>query len=175
MTFWKDRSWQKYKILLGVAGIVIIIDQLSKAWVRATLWPTQVWIPIGWLEPYFKIVNWKNTGGSFGIFPNGGTFFSILALLAIAVIIFYYPRINDNDWSLRWALAFLLGGVSGNLIDRLHQGYVTDFISIGPTYVLNLADVSNLAGVIIVLIGVILEEQKKRSLADSSPANDHSA
>jgi signal peptidase II len=156
------KYWSSTRLLFGVAAIVIALDQITKYMVRRTLWPTQVWVPIGWLEPYFKIVHWKNSGASFGIFENGSPFFAGLAVLAIIIILIYYPRISRTDMSLRWSLAFLMGGITSNLIDRLHQGYVTDLIAVGPTYVLNLADLSNLIGVIIILWGVLSEEKRKK-------------
>jgi lipoprotein signal peptidase len=65
----------------------------------------------------------------------------------------------------------LMGGITSNLIDRLHQGYVTDLIAIGPTYVFNLADLSNLIGVIIALWGVFLEEKKKKKPVSGRETN----
>jgi signal peptidase II len=163
--------WQSTRLLLWVAAVVVALDQITKYLVRRTLWPTQVWVPVAWLEPYFKIVHWKNSGASFGFLEDSSSLFAGLAVLAIIVILIYYPRISYIDASLRWSLAFLIGGITSNLIDRLHQGYVTDLIAIGPTYVFNLADLSNLIGVIIALWGVFLEEKKKKKPVSGRETN----
>ena len=165
MLLYLKRYYQSTRLLFRVASVVVTLDQLTKYWVRRTLWPTQVWMPYDWLEPFFKIVHWKNSGASFGILEDSGRLFAWLASLAILTILVYYPRVPHTDGALRWSLAFLMGGITGNLIDRLHQGYVTDFISIGPTYVFNLADVSNLTGVIIIVWGMLLEERRKKKPA----------
>lgn len=152
-----------YALLLKVTGPVLLIDQATKALVRATLDLEQTWTPYAWLAPYARIVHWKNTGASFGIMEDSNTLLIIVSLAVVGAILFFFPRVPSQDWSLRLALAFLLGGVGGNLLDRLLVGHVTDFLSVFSYNVFNLADVSNLIGVIILLVGIVLEEFRKLS------------
>jgi len=155
--------YRRYALLVWIAGLVVLLDQVTKSWVRSKLAPEEVWIPWLWLEDYLRIVNWKNEGASFGFFSQGGSFFLILGFVVIAAILFYFPKVPFQDWSLRASLALLAGGILGNTIDRVVQGYVTDFLAVGPIYVFNLADLSNLAGVVILLIGIGMEEWQKYS------------
>ena len=82
----------------------------------------------------------------------------------IIMIIIFFPHLTQGDWFLRFALSLQLGGAVGNLIDRIKIGHVTDFISIGNFAVFNLADASVTVGVGIMVIGLWLEEKKKKDL-----------
>ncbi len=141
-----------YLFLLLVAGTSVTLDQLTKSIVRANLAFTDFWMPLDWLSPFARIVHWKNTGAAFGIFRNGNIPFMILAIIVSLAIINYYPIIPRGDRHLRVAIALQLGGALGNLIDRIYQGWVTDFLSIGNLPVFNLADLSISLGVVILLI-----------------------
>jgi signal peptidase II len=74
--------------------------------------------------------------------PSAGLIFSIVALAVSAAIIYYFPRVPENQAAVRVALALQLGGAVGNLIDRVLLGTVTDFISLGAFPVFNVADAS---------------------------------
>jgi signal peptidase II len=104
------------------------------------------------------------------MFQNGNLVFTILAILVIGAIIYYYPQVEADDWTLKLAMGLQLAGAAGNLIDRLMRGKVTDFISVGTFPVLNLADASITVGVIVLLLGVWIKEQqeKKKAVEQSS-------
>jgi signal peptidase II len=169
------RYWLDYLILIGLGGVIIALDQWTKWLVRTRLPFQATWLPDGlnWLSPYARIVHWYNSGAAFGSFQNGNLVFTVLAILVIAAILYYYPRIEASDWSLRLAMCFQFGGAGGNLVDRLMMGRVTDFISIGTFPVFNVADSSITVGVMILLLGVWLKERaEKRSMmhtTDSEP------
>ncbi|MEJ5312758.1 MAG: signal peptidase II [Anaerolinea sp.] len=162
------RLLRNYWMLLLVSGAVILLDQWTKALVRAHLAPGEMWAPWDWLMPYARFVHWYNTGVAFGLFQGKGDWFIFLAIIIAVFIVLYYPRVPDQDWSLRLAMSLQLGGALGNMIDRLHQGYVTDFISVGTFPVFNIADSSITIGVIILLLGVYLQERRERRLAQES-------
>ena len=109
-----------------------------------------------------RIVHWQNTGAAFGIFQNMNTVFSILAVVVSCAILYYFPRIPRDDWTMRLALALQLGGALGNLMDRLTRGYVTDFVSVGSFAVFNVADASISIGVAILIFGVWDKERKQK-------------
>jgi signal peptidase II len=108
-------------------------------------------MPASWLAPYVRIINWHNTGSAFGLFQESGGIFAILAIIVSALIIYYFPRIDNGDWPLRLAMSLQLGGAVGNLIDRINLGYVTDYVSVGNFPVFNVADASITGGVIVLL------------------------
>ena len=170
-----NQKVKDYLILIGVAGIVIALDQWTKWLVRQNVEFGGQWLPegLGWLSPYARIVNWSNSGAAFGMFQNGNLVFTILAIIVIIAIIYYYPQVEANDWTLKLAMGLQLAGASGNLIDRLMVGKVTDFISVGTFPVFNVADSSITVGVIVLLIGVwIKERQEKRKAADLQAASE---
>ena len=164
------RYLRDYLVLLGVGGIVVALDQWTKWLVRTNLPFQDTWLPdwLSWLSPYARIVHWSNSGAAFGSFQNGNTVFSILAVIVIAVIVYYYPRVEASDWTLRLAMALQLGGAAGNLIDRLEMGRVTDFISVGTFPVFNVADSSITIGVVVLLLGVWLKERAEKRAATQS-------
>jgi signal peptidase II len=167
-----------YLVLFSVAGIVITLDQWTKWLVRLNIDFGAQWLPgwLAWLSPYARFVNWSNSGAAFGMFQNGNLVFTILAFIVIAAIIYYYPLVESNDWTLKLAMGLQLAGASGNLIDRLVKGKVTDFISIGSFPVFNVADSSITIGVLVLLIGVWFKEQqeKKKAIEQLLAGNEQS-
>ncbi len=155
-----------YVYLLGVAGFVIAVDQLTKSWVRANLEVGEVLVPFDWMAPYARFLHWKNTGAAFGMFPNGSTVFTIIAFVVIAAILYYNPLIPSDKWLFRLALGLQMGGAAGNLIDRLFHGPVTDFISIGNFAVFNLADSGISVGVALLVLAMWLDERKQTPEAE---------
>ncbi len=170
-------AYKDYLILFFLSGSIIGLDQWTKSIIRANLELGSTWLPVQleWLAPYARIVHWYNTGAAFGLFKNGSTIITILAIIVSGVILYYFPRIPSRDWWLRLAMAMQLGGAVGNLIDRLMFGQVTDFISVGTFPVFNIADSSLSVGVAVLIIGIWLTErgERKKSRQDDFP-NEHS-
>lgn len=159
-----------YLTLFAIGGSIIFLDQLTKTLVRKNLAIGEVWSPWLWLEPYVRVVNWKNTGAAFGIFPGLGDFITILAVVVAVAIVYYFPRVPPEDWTMRLAMGLEFGGAVGNLFDRLTIGWVTDFISIWRFPVFNIADLSITLGVIVLLLGVWFQERgKDKTSASSDP------
>lgn len=178
---------QDYTFLFGIALVIIALDQWTKTLVRTNLAFQEMWSPWPWLEPYARIVHWHNTGAAFGMLQGFGDIFSILAVIVAMVIIYYFPQVPRGDWPLRLAMGLQLGGATGNLIDRVVQGHVTDFISVGNFAVFNVADASISAGVAILIIGMWIKERYESRSQNSEqsasgeiedqadpPAEDHS-
>ncbi len=163
------RHLRDYAFLLGLGGAIVALDQWTKWWVRTNLPFEATWLP-DWLEPlrpYARVVHWNNSGAAFGSFQNGNSVFTVLALLVIAAILYYYPKVERDDWTLRVALGLQLGGAAGNLVDRLTMGKVTDFISIGSFPVFNIADSAISVGVVVLLLGVWINEQQAKRKAET--------
>ncbi len=151
-----------YTALFLIAGIVILLDQLTKVVVRQNLMFGEIYRPELWISQYARLIHLKNTGATNGMFQNMNEVLTVFPLVVGAVILFYFPRIPRGDWLIRLSLALYLGGALGNLIDRLRQGYVTDFISVGSFAVFNIADASVSLGVVTLLVGVWLHEKAKK-------------
>ena len=162
-----SRYWRDYATLAVLAGLIIALDQWTKWLVRTHLPFQGTWLPswLEWLSPYARIVHWSNSGAAFGTFQSGNSVFTILAIIVIAAILFYYPRVEANDWTLRLAMSLQLGGAAGNLVDRLIMGRVTDFISLGSFPVFNVADASISIGVVVLLLGVWVRERAEKRQA----------
>jgi len=155
-----------YVFLIVVATIIVVLDQWTKQLVRTLIPFGGSWTPWPWLAPYARIVHWQNTGAAFGMFQSLGWVFAILAFLVSIAILYYFPRVPRSEWAMRLAMMMQLGGAVGNLIDRLTQGTVTDFISVGTFAVFNVADASISVGTVILVLAVWISDRKQKRLAE---------
>jgi signal peptidase II len=161
-----SKYFKTYWSLVIVAGILVIIDQITKALVRQNLPFGGQWAPWDWLLPYARIVHWNNTGAAFGMLPAFKDVFMILAVIVAIAILYYYPQVPAEDWPLKLAMGMQCGGAIGNLIDRLmHDGHVTDFISVGTFAVFNVADASISMGVVVLIVWMWYKERQQKRLA----------
>jgi signal peptidase II len=137
-------------ILAACAAFAYGLDQLTKAWVVGTMSEGDV-IPV--MPP---LLHWhfiRNSGAAFSIGENYTWVFTIIMSVVAAAIIFYARRIRSPWWSV--ALGFLLGGVLGNLTDRLFRepgfgvGHVVDFIALPNFAIFNIADSAIVGSVIL--------------------------
>ncbi len=112
---------------LVVALVVIVLDQLSKAAINSHF----VFNESVAVTPFFNLVLAHNTGAAFGFLNDAGGLqrwlFSIIAVVA-SVWIVWLLRKHQTQGLFCFALAFILGGALGNLIDRIAYGYVVDFL-----------------------------------------------
>ncbi len=167
-----------YFMLFAIASVLVILDQLTKSWVRLNLAFGEVYHPEWWLSQFVRLVHVKNTGAAFGMLQSFGGVFMILSFVISCVIIYYFPQIPRQDWVVRVAMGMMLGGALGNLVDRLQIGHVTDFFSVGGFPVFNIADASISVGVVVLFIGLWIQENRQKSQAqaqaqqpDSSSSN----
>ncbi len=151
---------------------VLLIDQVTKNLVETRIPLYGYWAPIPALANFFRITHTANTGAVFGLFRGSGWFFAILAVIVAAAIVYFNVTLPGQQRLLRLALGLQLGGALGNLVDRLRQGHVTDFIDVGPWYIFNVADMALVGGVI--LFGIVLLRDERR-LRASEPAALHPA
>jgi signal peptidase II len=111
----------------GLAAIVLVLDQLAKAWIVGNIAPGQVVDVVGsWVRLIFS----RNDGALFGLFGSSAGLFAIGSLAVLGLIVWYHAR-TPRSLLLSIALGLLLGGALGNLIDRLRLGYVVDFVDMG--------------------------------------------
>jgi len=166
---------QKYWQIILIAVAITGLDQWTKSLVRANIELGGRWLPVGWewLDPYARVVHWYNTGAAFGMFKEASMVFTVLAFVVIGLILYYYPQVETADWSLRIAMSMQLGGATGNLIDRLSIGHVTDWISVGNFAVFNIADASISVGAAILFIGVVMMERAERKKKEQETAEQN--
>jgi signal peptidase II len=130
-------------LVLVVAGGIVVLDQLTKAWAVARLKGQPSIEVIGtWLQFTYG----ENTGAAFGIGTGFTWIFTAIAIVVAVVIIRTAAKLGSVWWAV--ALGGLLGGAVGNLIDRLTrapgpgQGYVVDFIALPNFPIFNVADMA---------------------------------
>jgi signal peptidase II len=157
-----------YVVLILIASVIIVADQWTKHLVRTLVPFGESWSPWPWLAPYARIVHWQNTGAAFGMFQNLGIVFTVLSFIVAIAILYYFPRVPRNERVMRLAMIMQLGGAVGNLIDRLTQGTVTDFISLGTFAVFNVADASISVGTAILILAVWINERRQKVEAQAS-------
>lgn len=140
--------------LLGIAAVVVVADQLSKAAVAAAL-------PLGGrlnvIGDLVQIWHAENSGAAFSLLQNGLPLFLVVTVIALALVAYYARTLHGRSWWYFLALGLLLGGTLGNLIDRVTRGgKVIDFVSVGfgstrfPTF--NVADSGLTVGVILLIV-----------------------
>ncbi len=146
-------------VLPLVTTSLLILDQLTKSAVVSSLALYEAWTPVPSLAAFFEIRHVTNTGAAFGLFQNGSNLFVIVSFIVSAIIIYYYSRLPDGKWPLRFSLAMQLAGAVGNLIDRLRWGYVVDFLDFHFWPVFNVADSCIVCGVVL-LGGILFYEER---------------
>lgn len=140
---------------LWLSLLAVILDQTSKLAIAGTM---QLYESIQ-IMPFFKLTYVHNTGAAFSFLSEAGGwqrwFFAGLALVISAVIAVWLARLKKHETLLAVALALVLGGAVGNLIDRLAYGYVIDFLDVyyeawhWPAF--NIADSAITLGVMLML------------------------
>jgi signal peptidase II len=139
--------------LLGIAVVVVVLDQLTKAWAVRALGEGRSIEVVGSLV---QLRLFRNPGAAFS-FATGTTWiFTIIATVVSVVIVRISRRLGSGWWTL--ALGLLLGGAVGNLVDRLlrepgfARGHVVDFIDLPRLFVFNLADASITAAALLIAV-----------------------
>ena len=151
----------RWLLFAALAVIVVIADQISKAWVRASFVYGGRPVPV--VGDLVRLIYSQNRGGIFGLFGDSATLLGLASLGVIALIVIYMAREGvRNHWLLTVALGLLLGGAIGNLIDRLTFGYVFDWVDMGigdwRWYTFNVADAAiSTALLLFLLIGLFGE------------------
>ena len=146
---------------LVLSVVVIVLDQLSKAWVLAKL-PEYTAIPV--IDGLWNWYRTYNTGAAFSFLRDAGGwqiwFFTALAVVICGLLGFWLSRTPRHDWRQALPYSLVIGGALGNVIDRLIHGHVVDFIQwhwrehYWPAF--NIADSAIVAGAIgIALFGLL--------------------
>ena len=146
----RERGWA---LALATVGVVVALDQMTKAWVRATVAPHEK-INVFFLLDITRV---KNTGVAFGALSGSGALVFVAVLVAMAGLLAYFAA-HITDWGLWLPVGMVFGGALGNLADRVRIDGVTDFIDPALWPAFNVADMAIVLGV----LGVLYLAETKR-------------
>ena len=157
----------------GFALIVILLDQLTKAWIMGGLDLREMG-HIQVLPPLFNLTWVENRGVSFGLFGDGSARWMLSAFsIAVAGILGWWALRADRRLLIT-AIGLIMGGALGNLIDRIRFGYVVDFLDVsGPhvflgsmkinfPWIFNIADSAICIGVVLLILDSVRAEQEAK-------------
>jgi len=154
--------WERlhaYRLLWWLGLAVFVLDQLTKAWISATipfdeasyhLHDTTV------IDGFFYIIHVGNKGAAWSLFAGQTTLLALLAVITLGAIYYWRHALELRKRPVQLAFGLLCGGILGNLLDRVVHGHVIDFLDfhfgdyVYPTF--NVADSGICVGVVIYLI-----------------------
>ncbi|CAM5417335.1 signal peptidase II [Leifsonia shinshuensis] len=164
-------------IILLIAVLVVLADQLTKLWATATL---QVGVYHSLIGNLLGIQLIYNSGAAFSFLVDQTWVFTIIAALAVVALLYFSRRVGARSWAVAFGL--LLGGAVTHLGDRLFrapsfgQGHVVDFIAYADWFIGNVADIAIFCGAVLALIlavvGVPLRGGPRHTHAHPHPPTD---
>ena len=165
-----------YYRLLNIAGLICVLDQITKVLIQYSIpFETSYFPPdrVTIIENFFYLVHIGNKGAAWGMFSE---YSGLLTLLSFAVLFFIYyfrKQLELQRGSVQIAFGLLIGGILGNLIDRIRVGHVIDFIDIHLPFTLpyilpygrwpafNIADSAIVMGMLFYLLLSLSDTKKK--------------
>ncbi len=153
----RRRARARWPLFIGLAGTVVVLDQLAKAWLVSIL--PQEGQRLSVVDDLVRLVNSHNSGALFGLFKDQAVLFGLVSLGVVALIVWYHGSTGRNTL-LSVALGLLLGGALGNMTDRLRLGYVVDFVDAGigdwRWYTFNVADAAISCAILLLVVSAFL-------------------
>lgn len=164
-------GWRRYAAAGGFAAALVVADQITKSLVVHHLWPGRLVVVV---PRFFNLTLCHNTGGAFSVLPDQPIIFTVLSIIAVALLCYLFTRFEGRGAS-SFAAAAILAGAVGNLADRFRFGYVVDFVDlhVGPWhwYVFNVADAAITLGAIALFVLTFVDERRRsrKARAESPP------
>ena len=160
-------SLKRVALVVGIAAFTFALDRFTKTWVEQNI---ELYGARPLIGDYVRIVHTQNNGAAFGLLPERTTLLSVLSVFAVIAILYYYRQIAGRSWLITATLGMQLGGAFGNLVDRVGQGYVVDFIDVGIPggwrfWAFNVADSSIVLGILFVSLLLWQQDQKTPTTA----------
>jgi signal peptidase II len=142
--------------ILTISSVVVVLDRVSKAWVRHHFQLGESRAVTSWF--YLTFVH--NTGTAFGLFQGNNKALLILAFIILAVLLYGARGLSERGgfWGAL-GVALVLGGAIGNVMDRIHYGQVVDFFDFRIWQVFNVADSAITVGTISLIVGLLWKER----------------
>ena len=165
-----------YYRLFMIAGVILVLDQITKILVQYSIpFESSYFAPdrVTIIEDFFYLVHIGNKGAAWGMFSE---YSGILTLLSFAVLLFIFcfrKQLELHRGTVQIAFGLLIGGILGNLIDRIRVGHVIDFIDIHLPFTLpyilpygrwpafNIADSAIVVGMLFYLLLSLSDTKKK--------------
>jgi len=161
---------------LGLAALVVVVDGVTKRLAEDRLEKTGVYsVPVPLTGDLLRFTYLENRGAAFGLLQDQTLFFVLVGVVVIGVIAASYRYLPRSGFRLHLALGLQLGGAIGNLIDRVRQGYVVDFVDFGYRAnwwpVFNVADSAIVVGVALLAFNLLTESPPEPAAARSGQAD----
>jgi signal peptidase II len=152
---------------LWLSALVISIDQITKQLVVKNL----SWYEVEPLLPHLNLIYMKNTGAAFSMFNTAPAWVFVVLGVGVSLGIILWLRNNPQGQTLvATALALILGGALGNVIDRASRGFVVDFVDfyVGDWHfaAFNVADMAITLGAGLMILDMILDTRRSKALAE---------
>jgi signal peptidase II len=167
-------------LFLAIVSIVTLgLDLGSKQWAERTL---DMRPPMVVVDKYVDFILARNKGGAWGLLQTTSElvrrpFFLLVSALAIGFIVTLFSRLQPRQRALKWGLPLVLGGALGNVFDRIHYGWVIDFIDVHvvrggiehhwPTF--NVADIAICVGVGLMAVDMMVGKKQPKPLGKEPP------
>jgi signal peptidase II len=157
MTASTSRGRARWPVFIAVAATVFVLDQVTKAWLVATLPAEGQRLSV--IGDLVRLVNSHNSGALFGLFQDQALLFGLVSIGVVGLIAWYHGSAGRST-VMSVALGLLLGGALGNMLDRLRLGYVVDFVDAGlgdlRFYTFNVADSAITCAILLLLASALL-------------------
>lgn len=161
----KSKAGSGWVLWIGIAVLIVVLDQLTKVLVMGRFQHGDV-LP---LTSFFNLVRVHNPGAAFSFLSDAGGwqrwFFTALGVVA-ALVMAWMLRSHPGQRLFCWAISLILGGAVGNVIDRLLHGHVIDFLDFFwgrwhfPAF--NLADSAITLGAVLLILDELLRVRRGR-------------
>ena len=150
---------KKTKYLI-ITFMILLVDQISKYLVMTNMKLNK---SIDIIPNFFKLTYTNNHGAAFSILEGRQVLIILVSLLVFLYLVYELFKKKNNSSILCLSISLILGGLLGNLVDRLVYGHVRDFLDFKifsyDFAIFNIGDIGIVVGVILMLIGIILEEK----------------
>ncbi len=142
--------------ILSIAGVVLLLDRLSKVWVRRHFDLGESRRITSW----FFLTYVQNTGTAFGMFQGNNKALLLLAFLILGVLLYSARGLAERGGFIgAFGIALVLGGAIGNVMDRIHFGQVIDFLDFRVWPIFNIADSAISVGTLGIMIGLLKKDR----------------
>jgi signal peptidase II len=152
---------KRYGLYAALSASIILLDQLTKALIVKTI-PFYGSVEV--IPGFLDLTYIHNKGAILGLFnrseqPWTTALLLLLNAAALGLVVFYFSKTKDKERVTRLALAMIVGGALGNVVDRITRGYVVDFVEMyagkfrWPTY--NVADAAITIGAVLLIASAL--------------------
>jgi signal peptidase II len=176
-------SRRRDAVMLGIGALVIVLDQLTKHWIVRFFVDPEPYTkhpPIPLVGSVLELTFVQNRGVAFSLLQGNALQFLFITVALIAIGTLYWRSRETGSFPLKASFGLVLGGAFGNLVDRLGQGYVVDFVHFhlgGFDFpVFNVADMGITCGVALLAFllwsGVPSDTEATAKQPVATPASD---